>query len=99
MDVGTFLLMLALAYAFGVLWYDLPPGVLLARVWRVAVSPFLGILLAESVLPPFLPFDPDFGGLHVLTSAVGSIVAMVADWAITRARYPASVSQPELLTA
>jgi hypothetical protein len=99
MDVGTFLLMLAISFAFGVLWYDLLPGILPAQVWRAAAFPFLGIFLAESVLPPFLTFDPVFGGLHVLTSAFGSLVAVVVDWAITRARHPATVSRPEPLTA
>lgn len=99
MDVGTFLLMLALAYGFGVLWYDLLPGMLPAQVWRVAAYPFLGIFLAESVLPSFLAFDPAFGGLHVLTSAIGSIVAVIVDWAITRARHPATVTRPEPLAA
>jgi hypothetical protein len=99
MDVGTFLLMLTLAYAFGVLWYDLLPGMLPGQVWRVAVFPFLGIFIAAAVLPPILSFDPMFGGVHVLTSAIGSLVAVVVDWAITRARHPATVSRPEPLTA
>lgn len=99
MEVGTFLLMVALAYGFGVLWYDLLPGMLPAQVWRVAVFPFLGIFIAESVLPPFLSFDPAFGGLHVLTAAIGSLVGVVVDWAITRARHPATVSRPEPMAA
>ena len=99
MDVGTLLLMLTLAYAFGVLWYDLLPGLLPAQIWRVAVFPFLGLFLAQSVLPPILTFDPVFGGLHVLTSAIGSLVAVIVDWAITRARHPATVARPEPLTA
>ena len=99
MDVGTFLLMLALAYAFGVLWYDLLPGLLPAQIWRVAVFPFLGIFLAQATLPPFVPFDPAYGGLHVLASAIGSLVAVIVDWAITRARHPATVSRPEPIAA
>jgi hypothetical protein len=38
MDIGTCLLMLALAYGLGVLWYDLLPARLPARVWRVAAA-------------------------------------------------------------
>ena len=36
MDVGTFLLMLGLSYALGLLWYDLLPGKLPSRsgAWR-----------------------------------------------------------------
>ena len=48
MDVGTFLLMLGLAYALGLFWYDLLPGKLPEQLWRVAAYPFLGIFVAHT---------------------------------------------------
>src|SRR5258708_9304169 len=75
MDVGTFLLMIGLSYALGLLWYDLLPSKLPEQVWRVAAYPFLGIFVAEALLPSVLPFDPRFGNLHVLTALIGSLVA------------------------
>jgi pimeloyl-ACP methyl ester carboxylesterase len=51
MDVGTLLLMLGLSYALGLLWYDLLLGKLPQQVWRVAAYPFLGIFVAEALLP------------------------------------------------
>jgi len=95
MEFGTFLLMLALSYGFGVLWYDLLPGRLPERVWRVAAYPFLGIWIAEQ-LPTF---GPSFGGLHLVHAAVGSLVAVIVDWVINQARRPAVVQQFEARTA
>jgi len=91
MDVGTFLLMLGLSYALGLLWYDLLPE----QVWRVAAYPFLGIFVAEALLPSVLPFDPRFGNLHLLTVLIGSLVAVVVDWVIRQARHPSLVLTPE----
>ena len=99
MDVGTFLLMLALSYTVGLLWYDVVPGMLPGPLWRVAAYPFLGIFITEAVLPPLLPFDPAFGGIHVLTAAIGSVAAVILDRAITRARHPLTVPRPEPLAA
>lgn len=95
MEFGTFLLMLTLSYGFGVLWYDLLPGRLPERVWRVAAYPFLGIWIAEQ-LPTF---GPSFGGLHLVHAAVGSLVAVIVDWVINQARRPAVVQQFEARTA
>ncbi len=91
MSVGTFLLMLALSYAFGVLWYDLLPGKLTTAVWRVAAYPFLGMWVAETLFQ----MGPNFGGLHLIPSAVGAIVAVIVDWIIASARHPAAVAQFE----
>lgn len=95
MEVGTFLLMVALAYSFGVLWYDLLPGRLPLRVWRVAAYPFLGIWVGELLLTRVLTFDPEFGGLHLISAALGSLVAVVVDWIISGTRRPAMVPQFE----
>ncbi len=95
MDVGTFLLMLGLSYALGLLWYDLLPGKLPEQVWRVAAYPFLGIFAAEAVPPSVLPFDPRLGNLHLLTVLIGSLVAVIVDWVIRQARHPSLVVTPE----
>ena len=88
MEVGTFLLMLGLAYAAGVLWYDLLPGRLPERVWRVAAYPFLGIFVGEALLPRVYESDPTFGGIHLVAAAVGSLIAVLVDWAVTGIRQP-----------
>ena len=94
MDIGTFLLMLALSYALGVLWYDLLPGKLPERVWRAAAYPFLGVFVAEA-LTSGVAGDPRFGGLRLITAFVGSLIAVIIDWIITNARRPSLVSGPE----
>jgi len=91
MQIGTFLLMLALSYALGVLWYDLLPGKLAMKPWRVAAYPFLGMWVAEV----FYPHGPAFGDLHIIPIAVGSLVAVIVDWIITTARHPATVPDYE----
>jgi len=73
--------MAGLAYGLGVLWYNLLPARLPDRVWRVAAYPFIGIYVAETLLPPLLTFDPRFGGIHLVTALIGSIV-----WWIGRSR-------------
>ncbi|MCS6802604.1 MAG: hypothetical protein RMM58_06865 [Chloroflexota bacterium] len=99
MDLGTLLLMLGLSYALGVLWYDLLPGQLPERVWRVAAFPFIGIYVAHSLLQPAFNVDPSFGGLHLITTVIGSLVGVIIDVVITRARRPSMVSEPELRRA
>jgi hypothetical protein len=95
----TLLLMLGLAYGFGVLWYDLLPGRLPEKVWRVAAYPFLGIFIFETFLPRLIPNDPAFLGIHLVTSVVGSLVAVIVDWVITLARHPRAVAAPEIAPA
>ena len=86
MDFGTFLLMLGLAYGFGILWYTLLMGKLPASIWRTAAYPFIGIFAAEAVLAPVFTFDPEFGGFHLVTVLIGSIVGVVIDWIISTFR-------------
>jgi hypothetical protein len=95
MDIGTFLLTLGLAYGMGVLWYDLLPGQLPDRVWRVAAYPLLGIWVAQALLSPHFANDPIYGGVHLAAACVGSLVAVIVDWIITAARRPAMVWTPE----
>ena len=95
MDIGSLLLMLGLAYGLGVLWYDLLPGELPDRVWRVAAYPFLGIWVAQALLTPHFANDPGFGGVHLVAAIIGSIVAVIVDWIITAGRQPSMVLAPE----
>lgn len=95
MDIGSVLLMLGLAYGLGVLWYDLLPGQLADRVWRVAAYPFLGIWVAQALISPRFAADPEFGGIHLVAVIVGSLVAVIVDWIITAARRPSMVLAPE----
>ncbi|HZQ99874.1 MAG TPA: hypothetical protein VFC93_13785 [Chloroflexota bacterium] len=95
MDIGTFLLMLALSYGLGLFWYDLLPGKLPEQVWRVAAYPFLGVFVAQALLTPIFTVDPAFGGLHLITAFVGSLVGVVVDWLITASRHPHLVQMPE----
>ncbi len=96
MDFGTFLLMLALSYASGVLWYDLLPGKLAVRPWRVAAYPFLGIFVAETLLGgTILGSVLNFGGIQLIPMAIGSLVAVIIDWIIFSLRNPATVAQYE----
>lgn len=86
MDIGTLLLMPGPSYGLGLLFDDLLPGMLPERIWRVAAYPFLGIGIAEALLPTrILTFDPSFGSVHVITALIGALVAVIVDWAITRA--------------
>src|SRR5262245_33006338 len=87
--------MLGLAYGFGVLWYNLLPGQLPGRVWRVAAYPFLGIYVAQALFARGFPGDPAFGGVHLVMAVVGSLVAVIVDWIVTRARRPELVPSLE----
>lgn len=95
MDIGTLLMMAALSYGLGILWYDLLPGRLPERVWRVAAYPFLGIFVAHALMSQALTADLKFGGLGLIMTGVGSVVGVLVDWLITQARHPSLVSQPE----
>ena len=97
MDLGTFLLLLGLAYALGLLWYDLLPAKLPERLWRVAAYPFLGIFVAAALASKTtaFDFDPQFGGVRLLAAAIGSLIGVLVDWLVTQARHPALVAQPE----
>ncbi len=94
MDIGTLLLMVGLAYGLGVLWYDLLPVREPDKVWRVAAYPFVGIFVAEAWLSPVMWFDPKLGSIHLITAVVGSLVAVLVDWAITEVRHPAIEAWP-----
>jgi hypothetical protein len=88
MDIGTLLFIVGLSYGLGILWYSLLPRTIPDRAWRVAAYPFVGIWVAEALLAPSLAFDPKFGGIHLISALVGSIVAVLVDWVITAVRKP-----------
>lgn len=91
MDIGTLLLMVGFSYGIGVFWYDLLPGQLSMQAWRVAAYPFVGMALAEALIP----FGPVFGGVHVGPAILGALVAVIVDWIITMARHPEAVEVME----
>ncbi len=94
MDIGTLLMMVGLAYGLGVFWYDLLPVREPDKVWRVAAYPFIGIFVAEAWIAPLMSFDPKFGGIQVITAFIGSLIAVLVDWAITEVRHPAVGAWP-----
>jgi predicted MFS family arabinose efflux permease len=91
MDIGTVLLILLFAYGIGVFWYDLLPGRLSERAWRVAAYPFVAIVLAEALIP----IGPVIGGLHVVPAVVAALIGVLLDWLVTTLRHPAMVRMPE----
>jgi len=96
MDLGTLLLMVGFAYGMGVFGYDLLPGRLPTRVWRVAAYPFVAIVIAETlvVLNGALG-GPMFGGIHIFPAVIASLIGVLVDWAITGVRHPAMVDTLE----
>lgn len=92
MDIGSLLLMVGVAYGFGVFWYSLLPGSYPDHTWRVAAFPFFAIFLGET----FLAFGPTFGGLHALTVVGASLVGTLVDWAIREARHPRVAHEAEI---
>lgn len=84
MDIGTFLLMVGVSYAFGIFWYSLLPGRIPDHAWRVAAFPFFLIFLGQA----FFRFGPAFGGLDVYTVILGSLAGTLVDWGIREFRHP-----------
>jgi len=95
-DLGTILLMAGLAYGLGVLWYSLLPAKLPDKVWRVAAYPFIGIFVAEALLPNVWESDPKFGGVYLFAALIGSIVAVIVDWLIAEVRKPVAETRPRV---
>ena len=95
MDVGTFLLMLGLSYALGLLWVR-PPARQAARAGLASGGVSVPRhLRGGGAAAACLPFDPKFGNLHLITVLIGSLVAVVVDWVIRQARHPSLVLTPE----
>lgn len=91
MQIATFLFMLAFAYGIGVFWYDLLPGHLPHRTWRVAAYPFILMVIGEA----FVPVGPGFLGFHPATAIVAALIGVIIDWLITYYRRPNAIEAPE----
>ena len=91
LDLTTFLLMVAFAYGIGVFWYDLLPGMVSTKPWRVAAYPFAAMVIANS----FLPYGPTLGDLYVVPAIVAALIGVLVDWLINWSRQPRAVEQPE----
>lgn len=98
MDIGSVLIILALAYGLGMFWYDLFPTKRASSVLRVGAYPFLGIVFAEAWMMPLLAIGPTFGGWHPFTAFVGSFLGVAVDWIISYVRLRTTGAEPELIT-
>jgi hypothetical protein len=78
MDLGTIVLMGAVAYGLGLFWYGLILGRTHDSIWRTAAYPFLGIVFAEA----YLQLGPQVGHLHLVSAVLGTLLAVLVDWAI-----------------
>lgn len=103
MSAETFLVLLALSYGLGVLWYELLPGKVAGTPWRVAAFPFVGIWVVETFFSYYSGYGPTFGGIHLFAAVGGSFVAVVVDWLIMDLRHrtaePSYESPHEVATA
>ncbi|MBI4302486.1 MAG: hypothetical protein HY664_07760 [Chloroflexi bacterium] len=96
MDIGTVLLMAGFAYGLGVFWYDLLPGQLAMKPWRVAAYPFAAMVIAEAAITEFNRGNIwAFGGIHVIPAIVAAAIGVIVDWAINYARRPQVVENLE----
>jgi hypothetical protein len=94
MDIGTLVLMFALAYGLGLAWYQ-ALGQAPAGIWRVMAYPFVAIVLAEV----FVPFGPVYGEVHVLGAAGAALVGVIIDRVIQSVRPTAAAPALESRTA
>ena len=79
-ELGYMLYLLALAYAFGHLWY----GVIGHHYddWmRICSYPFLGIVMGEAIYVNFMamPAGPEFYGIHVVIASGATLIATLVD--------------------
>ena len=77
MDLGTVLLMGAVAYALGLFWYGLILGRTNDSIWRTAAYPFLAIVFAEA----YLQIGPQVGHVHLVGALIFSLAGVLVDWA------------------
>jgi hypothetical protein len=95
MEVATWLFMVAFAYAVGVFWYDLLPGRVTGKTWRVAAYPFAVMVLAEA----FVPLGPKFLGFHPGSAVIAALIGVIIDWLVTTLRHPKMAETLEMQTA
>lgn len=82
MDLGTVLLMGALAYGLGLFWYGLILGRTPDGAWRTAAYPFLAIVFAQA----YFQAGPAVGHVYLLGALVASLAGVLADWAVGTVR-------------
>lgn len=87
MSTETFLVLLALSYGFGVLWYEVIPAKVAPSPWRLAAFPFIGIWVVETFFSYYSGYGPSFAGIHLFAAAGGSLVAVVVDCVIIDLRH------------
>jgi hypothetical protein len=78
MDLGTVLLMAAVAYALGLFWYGLILGRTNGGILRTAAYPFLAIVFAEA----YLQLGPQVGHVHLVSALIASLAGVLVDWAV-----------------
>jgi hypothetical protein len=78
MDLGTVVLMGAVAYGLGLFWYGLILGRTQDGILRTAAYPFLAIVFAEQ----FVQIGPAYGHLHLVSALLASLVGVLVDWAV-----------------
>jgi hypothetical protein len=78
MDLGTVLLMGAVAYGLGLFWYGLVLGRTYDSIWRTAAYPFLAIVFAQA----YFQAGPAVGHLYLVGALVASLAGVLIDWAV-----------------
>ena len=91
LDIQTLLLMVTFAYGMGVFLYDLLPGLVSLKPWRVAAYPFAAIVIANVLFP----LGPTLGEMYVIPAIAASLVGVLVDWLVTWLRKPTAVEQAE----
>jgi len=93
MDLGTVVLMGAVAYGLGLFWSGLILGRTQDGIWRTAAYPFLAIVFAEA----YVQIGPAYGHLHLVSALLASLVGVLVDWAVGFIR--GMVASPRATTA
>ena len=78
MDLGTVLLMGAVAYGLGLFWYGLVLGRTHDSVWRTAAYPFLAIVFGQA----YLQVGPQVGHLYLVGALIAALVGVLIDWSV-----------------
>jgi hypothetical protein len=78
MDLGTVLLMGAIAYGLGLFWYGLILGRTHESIWRTAAYPFIAIVFAEA----YLQIGPQVGHVYLVGALLASLAGVLVDWAV-----------------
>jgi drug/metabolite transporter (DMT)-like permease len=93
MDLGTVLLMGALAYGLGLFWYGMVLGRTQDSVVRTAAYPFLAIVFGQA----YLQLGPQVGHLYLVGALIAALVGVLVDWAVGMIR--GMVDAPRAQTA